>query len=77
MAFGDPPRPWCGNPEGFGPGGHTTYVMATTCKGCVGFTEAELAKYDRWGREGLPPGYRTYKPVRTSTGYEFVEHIHG
>jgi hypothetical protein len=57
-AFGEPLRPLCGNPEGFGPGGHAALTLEITCQGCMdrhGFTEDQLAEYDRWTREGIPP----------------------
>lgn len=56
-AFGEPLRPLCGNPEGFGPGGHATLTLEITCQGCMdrhGFTEDQLAEFDRWAREGIP-----------------------
>lgn len=79
-AWKNPPEPFCGNPDGFGPGGHATKTLAVTCQACTdkfGFTEDQLAEFDRRTREGLPAGYVGYKPVRTPTGWEFEEHVHG
>ncbi len=57
-AFGDPLRPLCGNPEGFGSGGYaTTSTLEITCQDCLdrhGFTEDEFAKFERWAQEGPP-----------------------
>lgn len=78
-AWKEPPEPFCGNPEGFGPGGHTTCTLRVTCQACndkFEFTEEKLAMWERWTREGLPAGYVTYHPVRTATGWEFEEIVH-
>lgn len=56
-AIGNPKRPLCGNPDGPGPGGYTTYTLRGTCQACkdvLGFTEDQLAEWERWGREGIP-----------------------
>lgn len=79
-AWKEPLEPFCGNPDGFGPGGHTTNVLRVTCQACndkFGNSEDQLAEWERWAREGLPPGHRGYHPVRTATGWEFVERVHG
>jgi len=78
-AWKEPLEPFCGNPDGFGPGGHATKTLAVTCQACMGkfgFTEDQLIEYDRISREGFPPGYVSYHPVRTDTGWEFEEHVH-
>jgi hypothetical protein len=79
-AWREPLEPFCGNPDGFGPGGYSTHTLRITCRACTdkfGNTEDQLAEWERRAREGLPPGYVGYKPVRTPTGWEFVEHVHG
>ncbi len=57
-ALGQPPRPLCGNPDGFGPGGYATASMLeVTCQGCLdkhGITEDQHAEYERWAQEGPP-----------------------
>jgi hypothetical protein len=78
-AWKEPLEPFCGNLDGFGPGGYSTYTLRITCQACNDkseITEEQLAEWERWTREGLPAGYRTYKPVRTATGWDFEERIH-
>jgi hypothetical protein len=64
-AWKEPLEPFCGHPEGFGPGGHATKTLAVTCQDCMdkfGFTEDQLAEYDRWTREGVPADRRIPGP---------------
>jgi hypothetical protein len=67
VAIGKPQRPLCGNPDGPGPGGYTSLTLAITCQGCMdahGFTEDQLAEFDRWIQEGsIPEDRRAAQPL--------------
>ena len=61
-AWKEPLEPFCGSPDGFGPGGYATFSLRVTCQACndkFGFTEDHFAMYDRWTREGVPADHRT------------------